>query len=81
MINADRRICVRCSGCVGVCPQLALKLTEHGIECDPEKCVRCGICVSFCPVGALSLPSRLDDIGGRSDNKSLSEKEERHGKL
>ncbi len=60
MIKADKKLCLRCSGCVGVCPQSALKLTEHGIECDPERCVECGICVSFCPVGALRLEKGKD---------------------
>lgn len=54
MIKPDKRLCLRCSGCVGVCPQSALTLREHGIECD-EKCIKCGICVNFCPVGALRL--------------------------
>jgi heterodisulfide reductase subunit A-like polyferredoxin len=60
MIEPDRKLCLRCSGCVGVCPHSALTLREHGIECDPGKCVRCGICVSFCPVGALKLSGRGD---------------------
>jgi ferredoxin len=54
MIESDRRLCLRCSGCVGVCPASALTLREHGIECS-EACIRCGICVRFCPVQALSL--------------------------
>ena len=54
MIEADRKKCLRCSGCVGVCPKSALTLKENGIVCD-ERCNNCGICVSFCPVGALSL--------------------------
>lgn len=53
MVKAIKEKCIRCSGCVSVCPHGALRFTEHGIECDPEKCVNCGICVSFCPVGAL----------------------------
>jgi ferredoxin len=65
MIKVDRRLCLRCSGCVGVCPRSALKLTEHGIECDADKCIECGICVSFCPVGALSLPSRKSSVSSR----------------
>jgi ferredoxin len=58
MIKADKDICLRCSGCVGVCPKGALSLTEHGIKCDPDKCIRCGICVKFCPVAALSLEEK-----------------------
>lgn len=54
-VEADKSKCLRCGGCVSVCPQLALDLQEHGIECDPKKCVSCSICVQFCPVEALSL--------------------------
>jgi len=55
MIRADEKKCLRCGGCVAVCPQNALKLTEHGISCDKEKCTKCKICVQFCPVGALDI--------------------------
>lgn len=55
VVTADKEKCLRCGGCVAVCPKLALDLTEHGIACDPEKCINCGICVKFCPVEALSL--------------------------
>ena len=55
MIKADRDLCLRCGGCVGTCPQAALTLTEHGIECDKEKCNRCKTCVMFCTVNALEL--------------------------
>ena len=61
MIEADRKLCLRCSGCVGVCPQAALNLREHGLECDPERCVSCGICTRFCPVGALKLSDKGSD--------------------
>jgi electron transfer flavoprotein alpha subunit len=54
MIKTDKKLCLRCSGCVGVCPQSALNLREHGIECN-DACTNCGICVSFCPVQAISL--------------------------
>lgn len=53
MIKVDEKKCLRCGGCVGVCPVSALTLTEHGIKCD-QKCTNCGICINFCPVGALS---------------------------
>ncbi len=54
MIKTDSAKCLRCSGCVGVCPKSALTLTEHGIQCD-SRCVNCRACVNFCPVGAISL--------------------------
>ncbi|MCX6814918.1 MAG: 4Fe-4S binding protein [Candidatus Aenigmarchaeota archaeon] len=54
MIRTDSRKCLRCSGCVGVCPRSALTLTEHGIVCD-SRCNNCKICINFCPVGAIDL--------------------------
>ena len=60
MIKANKKLCLRWSGCVGVCPQTALTLREHGIKCESDKCVSCGICVNFCPVKALSLSKEGD---------------------
>jgi len=55
MIKVNKSLCLRCGGCVGVCPVSALTLSEHGIECDRERCTKCRICITFCPVGALKL--------------------------
>ena len=52
MISTNREKCLRCGGCVGVCPVSALSLGEHGIECS-EKCINCGACIQFCPMGAI----------------------------
>lgn len=53
MIETNSK-CLRCGGCVGVCPESALSLTEKGIVCS-DKCNSCKICVSFCPMGAIKL--------------------------
>jgi len=52
-INRDK--CLRCGGCVGVCPVQALRLTENGLLVDQEKCIECGNCRRLCPVGAIKL--------------------------
>jgi ferredoxin len=57
VVTADKDKCLRCGGCVGVCPVAALYLSEHGIVCN-EKCTNCTICVQFCPVGALSITKK-----------------------
>jgi Fe-S-cluster-containing hydrogenase component 2 len=54
MIETDEKVCLRCSGCVGVCPKSALTLREHGIECS-EACINCRLCFIFCPVGAIRM--------------------------
>jgi len=54
MIETDKKKCLRCSACVGVCPQSALTLREHGIVCS-EDCNNCRICFNFCPVGAIRM--------------------------
>ena len=53
MIKTDGK-CLRCGGCVSVCPADALTLKESGIICS-EGCTNCGICVKFCPVGAIKM--------------------------
>ncbi|RLJ01525.1 MAG: ferredoxin [Candidatus Aenigmatarchaeota archaeon] len=52
-VNKEK--CLRCGGCVSVCPKNALELTEQGIIRDEKKCINCGICEKFCPVGAIKV--------------------------
>ena len=48
--------CLRCGGCVSVCPQACIDLHEvKGIQINKLKCNSCGICVTFCPAKALVL--------------------------
>ena len=54
-VKVDSGKCLRCGGCVAVCPHIALDLKEHGIVCEAKKCIDCGICVNFCPVEALAI--------------------------
>jgi len=59
MIETDPDKCLRCGGCVAVCPAIALDLTEHGITCDGDKCTSCKNCMQFCPVGAIKLVEEI----------------------
>lgn len=47
--------CLKCAGCVGVCPKMALDMYGLDLQIDHEKCIHCGLCTRTCPVGALSL--------------------------
>jgi ferredoxin len=50
-----REKCLRCGACIGVCPNLALELTESGVKIDKSKCKACKICEKTCPVGAIEV--------------------------
>ncbi|MBU5557661.1 MAG: 4Fe-4S binding protein [Candidatus Aenigmatarchaeota archaeon] len=50
----DKNKCLRCGGCVAVCPVGALELHVHP-EIDTKKCVLCGTCAKACPVSAITV--------------------------
>ena len=52
--HIDSKKCIRCGGCVSVCPFGALKLKEH-IIFDEKLCTLCGICESVCPIKAIKV--------------------------
>lgn len=56
---SDRR-CVRCSGCVNICPAKALSFREgkQAPEVDYSKCIRCYCCHEVCPANAIKLIRR-----------------------
>ncbi len=57
----DHGKCLRCSGCVRICPAKALSLVpprEGGsgrVEIDYPKCIRCYCCHEICPEDAIEL--------------------------
>ncbi|UCG95941.1 MAG: 4Fe-4S binding protein [archaeon] len=55
MWEIDRKKCLRCGACVGVCPKLALELKESGINHDEKLCIECGLCKRICPMGAIKV--------------------------
>ena len=56
----DRKVCLACAGCVGLCPKMALDMYGLDLQIDSEKCIKCGICVKACPVGALKITEVSD---------------------
>jgi ferredoxin len=61
----DHGKCVRCGGCVAICPPKALELeadprsaSGRRIAIDYEKCIRCYCCHEVCPEDAIRLLKR-----------------------
>ena len=52
-MKVDQNKCLRCGGCVSVCPKNANELTEEGLTIDSALCVKCGLCIRACPVLAI----------------------------
>jgi ferredoxin len=50
----DSKKCMRCGGCVSVCPLGALELKENVIH-DSKLCTLCGICEKACPIAAIKV--------------------------
>lgn len=57
-VKIDHNKCIKCTGCVGICPVGALKYEGGQIVVDKEKCIECGQCVKFCPVRAPYLKNK-----------------------
>lgn len=59
-INLDKKACMNCGACVGVCKPGALSLNKNTweLEVDQSKCFLCETCISVCPVNALELQYR-----------------------
>lgn len=54
-ISVDRKACIRCGACVGVCSLAEVfELTDEGSSAvRPENCWNCGQCVAVCPTDAI----------------------------
>lgn len=50
----DNNRCLRCGGCVSVCPTAALELRDNVIY-DSKLCTLCGVCEKACPVEAIKV--------------------------
>jgi ferredoxin len=53
--SINKNKCIKCFGCVSVCPMQALEYSNDGPKWLKEKCNKCKICVKFCPVKAISF--------------------------
>lgn len=49
----DRNKCIRCFGCISVCPVQALEYSKEGPKWIDKRCTNCKICSNFCPVRAI----------------------------
>jgi ferredoxin len=52
--NINSNKCLRCGGCVSVCPVAALELRDNVIY-DVKLCTLCGVCEKACPVEAIKV--------------------------
>ncbi len=50
----NNKKCLRCGGCVSVCPVGALELREDVVY-DTDVCIWCGDCKKACPVDAIEV--------------------------
>ena len=57
-MKVDKDLCVRCGGCVGVCPFDAIEATDGHVRPN-NRCTECGICKRVCPVGAINVERKL----------------------
>ena len=53
--NIDRKKCMTCGACVGVCSTNAIELKVIGISYNEKKCVTCKSCEVVCPVNAIRV--------------------------
>lgn len=47
--------CVGCTGCVIMCPVLAIGVVEGGITVNQEKCISCGYCQAGCATDGIRV--------------------------
>jgi len=53
-MRVNGNLCVRCGGCVSVCPLDAIEATDGQVAAN-ERCNDCGLCAKICPMGAIRV--------------------------
>jgi len=52
VIQIDVGKCVKCGGCVDLCPTVAIAFEDDVVIIDPEICLACETCIKVCPMRA-----------------------------
>jgi ferredoxin len=52
VIQIDTEKCVRCGGCVDLCPTTAIAFENDVVVIDPQICLECETCIKVCPMKA-----------------------------
>lgn len=50
----DRKKCIGCGICAGICPADAIKISRKIAKISSKKCVKCFCCQEFCPKKAIA---------------------------
>jgi uncharacterized protein (DUF362 family)/Pyruvate/2-oxoacid:ferredoxin oxidoreductase delta subunit len=51
--------CVRCVGCIQICPQKAISMRKNRIVFNYRRCISCFCCQETCPHGAIKVKKSL----------------------
>ncbi|MBO8168035.1 MAG: 4Fe-4S binding protein [Thermoanaerobacteraceae bacterium] len=61
VVAVQRDRCTACRGCIRVCPDKAIRISDGTAVIDRSRCLNCGICARACPAKAMVV----EDTGFR----------------
>ncbi len=61
MFSVNRQKCIKCWGCIPICPVDAIAQGKNSAVINPNTCTLCGLCEKVCPVGAISNSDHFDE--------------------